>query len=1140
MPKTMRGKIYIVIVLAVVWLTAIVLSACAKPASPDQSGHLVTISFDTKGGSPVAAIRIPAGSKLTLPDDPVREEYVFDGWHLDADCTRDFNPNLFETTRDTTLYAGWVSVKLIPHAVSVGSLAGGSIAVLSGGTAIYGREVSFRITPDSGYRLIPDSIYLNGIPYGEFSGRPYQDDYLFIMPAEPVVITAEFEAIVYSVAIGESEGGRVLCDRSTATVGETIYLQIVPDPGYKLQQLFVNGAELAETSFEMPAANVTIYATFVPFDDTLYTISVNNEGLLQGGTVHADLAKAKEGEYVRLSAQPIDGMRLVEYRVNDLVVREDYFVMPACDVVVYGVFRSISTLHRYPLTLSVDRNRGYAEANGTEFAAGERVTLTVRAYEGYYFSRLKVNGSPIDGMTFLMPEESVEVTVELLPRDVYSVIIDPVRGGTLRVAYDEVGVAGYRGAKVGSIVTVLALPDEGYRLKEGSLSVNGSPIEAGYFVMPDAEARISAVFEAISYGDRPLPIIVEETEGGRIEAPQSALGGKTVSVRVIPDAGYRLQQGSLCYNGVPFEGQFEMPYVGSIALTCRFERVFAIESYCDQTIGVYAAVTEAASGERVAVELLLPYDLRLSPEDIVVKGRDDGARYEILSDAGGYYFIMPSCDVALEPSMTPSLPDTDTRYRVATEASAGGAVEAPFAGGYFEGQTVSLQCLPKSGFRLASVSVEDKSGTVIGNSTTFRMPAHDVIVKAVFEETEEPIALKELYGLYGEPFARLGIALRYLGSGVEIADELATLDLTYLAPEIDSILLAEIGVGVKAFVIDGTQNASLAFVSQRLLAALRSRGNIPDAMIAGGRLVVSIGDTAKQCWALLHEGIIRAGDFVFAPTFDGEDLCLYRYLGSQAVVRIPDTVEGRAVTTVAPYAFENCDFVSAIDLGQISVLSDFALCGLTGVKHLDLSSVRSIGTGALLGMTSLESFYVSEYNRRYTTSIGASSKKNILYSKDYTRLIAFAVGSDITRVSPDARCLTIGEYAFFGSKITSFSFNNVLSVETSAFEHCDVLATLEGASIVRSIGDRAFYGVGAVRFWNLVGLQSIGTEAFRFDRDAGTDVQISFELLPEAEENPIVMIGTGEAKLTIVSYATESDIAGHPVWSFYADCFRLN
>jgi len=66
------------------------------------------VVFDSNGGSAVTMQYVKVGSVATEPDDPVREGYVFEGWHSDSELTTayDFATSVSE---HITLYAKWTS-----------------------------------------------------------------------------------------------------------------------------------------------------------------------------------------------------------------------------------------------------------------------------------------------------------------------------------------------------------------------------------------------------------------------------------------------------------------------------------------------------------------------------------------------------------------------------------------------------------------------------------------------------------------------------------------------------------------------------------------------------------------------------------------------------------------------------------------------------------------------------------------------------------------------------------------------------------------------------------------------------------------------------------------------------------------------
>ena len=66
-----------------------------------------TITFDSRGGTDVAAQERMYGELLQEPEAPTREGYVFTGWYTDSSCTDLWviGADIIET--DMTLYAGW-------------------------------------------------------------------------------------------------------------------------------------------------------------------------------------------------------------------------------------------------------------------------------------------------------------------------------------------------------------------------------------------------------------------------------------------------------------------------------------------------------------------------------------------------------------------------------------------------------------------------------------------------------------------------------------------------------------------------------------------------------------------------------------------------------------------------------------------------------------------------------------------------------------------------------------------------------------------------------------------------------------------------------------------------------------------------
>ena len=67
----------------------------------------LTVTFDSKGGTDVAAQKQEYGELLVLPEPPTREGYQFTGWYTDYGCTIAWDAAQQTVQSDMTLYAGW-------------------------------------------------------------------------------------------------------------------------------------------------------------------------------------------------------------------------------------------------------------------------------------------------------------------------------------------------------------------------------------------------------------------------------------------------------------------------------------------------------------------------------------------------------------------------------------------------------------------------------------------------------------------------------------------------------------------------------------------------------------------------------------------------------------------------------------------------------------------------------------------------------------------------------------------------------------------------------------------------------------------------------------------------------------------------
>lgn len=78
-----------------------------KEISKEETNKIITISFDTKGGSKVDSISLDNNQAFRLPENPTYNGYIFKGW-IDKNNNKITNETIFNEA--TTLYAIWEKV----------------------------------------------------------------------------------------------------------------------------------------------------------------------------------------------------------------------------------------------------------------------------------------------------------------------------------------------------------------------------------------------------------------------------------------------------------------------------------------------------------------------------------------------------------------------------------------------------------------------------------------------------------------------------------------------------------------------------------------------------------------------------------------------------------------------------------------------------------------------------------------------------------------------------------------------------------------------------------------------------------------------------------------------------------------------
>ena len=283
-----------------------------------------SVNFVSNGGNEIAPLTVSLGKIPSLPDNPTREGYTFDGWYLDNETFNKSANNILESkiTKAITVYAKWT---LNNYTITF---------VTNGGRAVPA------ITVDSGTEIIePEEPYKKGYTFnGWFTDNStFSNAFLFPnLPNESVTLYAKWTINQYTITYNCNGGSTVAPitqnyhTRISAPINPTLL-------NYSFMGWYVDDETFIEvfTFSYMPAENLTLYAKWTLEQ---YTITFNNNG---GSATVASITKA-QGMVITAPENPLKERYTFEgwFTDNGTFINEYTFeVMPQLSFTLYAKWK---------------------------------------------------------------------------------------------------------------------------------------------------------------------------------------------------------------------------------------------------------------------------------------------------------------------------------------------------------------------------------------------------------------------------------------------------------------------------------------------------------------------------------------------------------------------------------------------------------------------------------------------------------------------------------------------------------------------------------------------------------------------------------------------------------------------------------
>ena len=320
----------------------------------DISGnHTITATFQR--------ITIPVLSKAGLggsikPEGTINVNYGSDqtftimpdiGYHIsdvkvDGTSTGRISEFTFSNiTADHTISAEF---SINTYAITGNSTTGGSIIPEGANTSNYGSSLVFTLVPDIGYHI--SDVIVDGASIGSVS------DFTFNNITSDHTISAEFSINTYTVTGNSTAGGSIIPEgANTGNYGSTLVFKLVPDIGYHISDVKVDGisiGSISEFTFSNLTANHTITAEF-----SINTYHVTADCSSGGSITPSGIVILTHGMDQLFIISPQNG-----YQIDDVLV-DDISVGKVSEYIFKNITGDHSISARFIKTFIISADAGY-------------------------------------------------------------------------------------------------------------------------------------------------------------------------------------------------------------------------------------------------------------------------------------------------------------------------------------------------------------------------------------------------------------------------------------------------------------------------------------------------------------------------------------------------------------------------------------------------------------------------------------------------------------------------------------------------------------------------------------------------------------------------------------------------------------
>lgn len=407
---------------------------------------------------------------------------------------------------------------------------GGSISPSGDVPVPYGTEQVFEVTPDTGYKV--DQVLVDGVP-AQLTGSSYT----FENVTEEHSIEVTFRRLQYTITTSASEGGKLQPGGViNAQYGETVTVALLPDPGYEIAAVQIDGVlqeEIKDTYiFDDIAENHRVEVLFQRIQYSITATAGEGGSVSPAGETKVTYGGEQAFEFVTDAGYEIDQV-LIDH--TPVEVQDNRYV-----------FKNITENHsvevtfkrlQYSISATAGEGGTISPDSETILDYGSSQTYIFAPKEGYEIEEILVDGQPVavieGSYTFSSVTENHTIAVLFRPVT-FTVTAQSGEGGSITPS-------GTVSVIYGQSQEFIFTPSEGYHLLKVSIDDEVVNTEENKYVLEAVKDnhKIYAEFEKdTAY----YKIQSGAGQGGTISPAGETIieSGGTVNYIIQPEQGYQI------------------------------------------------------------------------------------------------------------------------------------------------------------------------------------------------------------------------------------------------------------------------------------------------------------------------------------------------------------------------------------------------------------------------------------------------------------------------------------------------------------------------------------------------------------------------------------------------------------------------